>query len=284
MDSSEPATPSQATSWDPNLMSQLIANHDYSHVDTLMREFLDHRRNPEAVDWMLAMARKGHVPLLYHAVRNSAKVSSGRVMGTEEFMMTFRWYIFLLLRCAQDVVALSIIHGHTARHDVFILFRDKIFSWLTSQFPVAQWPALRTIVHDVLAFDCIRDAELLPSPVWTLACSPFATAFFLRIGAHITFGNPAPVLVKACERTIVPINDERRNVTRAFAHIVEDMTWQGITSLASNIFISSGAVSDLHELTRPLQQQPSDSHNNPGTRQTPTTKPRRPTPDGDSTR
>jgi hypothetical protein len=255
---------SESGVWDDTVANALLSSHDYRGLDALLREHVDKLRSPEAVDWLHTKAYDGDVIVIYHLVRNMAKCSvpssascggSGsagnapalgliRVLSGEEFRSCFQWYLFLLLRIAQDMLSLSVIQGTTPSAALFAAFRDKIGTWLRNQFPEPRWPALGNVAEIVRrGMVCCSDVTMLPLPVWVLTCSrSFASSYF-NIGSTLYFENPTPALIDACKRTISPLNVERERIRNAFFTLVREITWQGLAGLNVSAFITPPAYS-----------------------------------------
>jgi hypothetical protein len=254
---------SESGVWDDAVANSLLSAHDYRSLDALIREHVDKLRSPEAVDWLFHKAYDGDVIVIYHLIRNLAKCSvpaaaathssgsSGaaslgliRVLSGDEFRACFQWYLFLLLRIAQDMLSLSVIQGTTPSAALFAAFRDKIGGWLRNQFPESRWPALGNVAEMVRrGMVCCSDVTLLPLPVWVLTCSrSFASSYF-NIGSALYFENPTTALIDACKRTISPLNVERERIRNAFFTLVREITWQGLAGLNVSAFITPPAYS-----------------------------------------
>jgi hypothetical protein len=264
-----------AANWDEKAADTMLAAHEYRQLDASLRLFIDVHRHAEAVDWVEKRAAEGHVPVLYHAVRNLLKVSSGgvcRVMGSAEFRRSFGLAMLLLLRCAQDVISVAVVQGQAPRLATFNLIRDKVFGWIASQFPPNRWPPLREVVRDLQRGEAELsrgpqrgEAELsrgpqrgegvprwaegmakpgtfasstsYPLPVWVLGCAPGAVAAYLGIGSHLCFDNPSPKSISACDKTRVPIDEERERVAGLFFPMVGGMSWEGVMGLGASAFL-----------------------------------------------
>lgn len=49
-------------SWDASAADGMLAAHELSQLDALLRHWINTARSPEAVDWVDARAEEGHVP------------------------------------------------------------------------------------------------------------------------------------------------------------------------------------------------------------------------------
>jgi hypothetical protein len=221
--------------WDGAAADAMLAAHEFRQLDALLRCWIDGARSHEAVDWVDARAEEGHVPVLYHAVRNLAKGGRGGALGGAEFRRVFRLALMLLVRAAQDVLAISVVQGQPPRASTFAILRDKAFGWLTAQFPVARWPPLGEVLEDV--------ARALPAapplPAWVLASGPGLMTAYLHLGAHIAFDNPSDKAVAACEKTRIPLDEERSRVAGTFFAMVGGMSWEGVTAMAVSAFLGN---------------------------------------------
>jgi hypothetical protein len=164
--------------------------------------------------------------MLYLAIRNMAKTAQGPVLDSETFRRVFVWYVFLLLRVAQDQIAMQRTHGQRPKHDMYVILRDKIVFWL-SHFHPSMWPSLSDVVEDVRRLPGVQNPQTLPPPAWLMYASPSKSMRF-GIGAHVDFRSPLPEKLNACTRTKDQIDAERRKVTDTFLRIVENMKWIGL--------------------------------------------------------
>jgi hypothetical protein len=221
--------------WDGAAADAMLAAHEFRQLDALLRAWIDGARSHEAVDWVDARAEEGHVPVLYHAVRNLAKGGRGGALGGAEFRRVFRLALLLLVRAAQDVLAISLVQGQPPRAATFGILRDKAFGWLAAQFPVARWPPLAEVLDEVAR--ALPDAP--PLPAWVLASGPGIMSAYLHIGAHIVFDNPSDKAVGACQKTRVPLDEERARVAATFFAMVGGMSWEGVTAMAVSAFLGS---------------------------------------------
>lgn len=221
--------------WDGAAADAMLAAHEFRQLDALLRAWIDGARSHEAVDWVDARAEEGHVPVLYHAVRNLAKGGRGGALGGAEFRRVFRLALLLLVRAAQDVLAISLVQGQPPRAATFSILRDKAFGWLAAQFPVARWPPLAEVLDEVAR--ALPDAP--PLPAWVLASGPGIMSAYLHIGAHIVFDNPSDKAVGACQKTRIPLDEERSRVAATFFAMVGGMSWEGVTAMAVSAFLGS---------------------------------------------
>ena len=260
-----------AANWDEKAADKMLLSHEYRQLDALLRQFIDVHRHAETVDWVERRAAEGHVPVLYHAVRNMLKVSGSgvcRVMGSAEFRRSFSLAMYLLLRSAQDVIAVAVVQGQAPRLATFSLLRDKVFGWIGSQFPPSRWPPLREVVAEVrriehahrqphshcssqpllsspqlrglpmgVAGSLLPTGASVPLPVWVLGCAPGAVTSYLGLGAHLNFDNPSPKAVSACDKTRVPIDEERSRVAGLFFPMIGGMSWEGVMGLGASAFL-----------------------------------------------
>jgi hypothetical protein len=228
--------------WDSSKADTLLRSFEFSVLDKLLRESLDVYRHCECVDWMSAKAEQGHVIVLYHVVRNSSKFSSSasyRTMSTAEFNLTFRNFLLLLLRTVQDAVSVAIIMGQTPRQDIYELFRNKIYSWLASQYHESRWPDFSETLTHVAESQCATRIDVLPLPVWILSTNPGTfTSLPIQFSHAIHFSTPEHKIIEACTRTIVPINEERTRVTHTFLQLLKSITWTGLKGIAISAFQS----------------------------------------------
>jgi hypothetical protein len=233
--------------WDGAAADAMLASHEFKQLDALLRSWIDVARSHEAVDWVDRRAEEGHVPVLYHAIRNLAKggsiarTSGGRVMSGSEFRRAFRLALLLLVRAAQDILSIAVVQGQSPRSATFALLRDKVFGWLGAQFPVARWPSLTETLQEVARVVSPTSGPL-PLPTWVLSASPSFASAYLSIGTHMHFDNPSDKAVAACEKTRVPLDEERGRVAAAFMGMVSGMSWEGVTGMAVSAFLS-GATS-----------------------------------------
>jgi len=227
--------------WDGPAADAMLDAHEYRQLDALLRSWIDGARSHEAVDWVDRRAEEGHVPLIYHAARNLAKGGSGgRVMNGTEFRRAFRLALMLLVRSAQDVLSIAVVQGQAPRAPVFSMLRDKVFGWLSEQFPLSRWPPL----CDVLAEVERGMPAVLPLPAWVLSAGPGFAATYLHLGAYLGFENPSDKTVAACEKTRVPLDEERARVGHAFFTMLGGMSWEGVTGIGVSAFLA-GAGSPL---------------------------------------
>jgi len=221
--------------WDGAAADAMLAAHEFRQLDALLRAWIDGARSHEAVDWVDARAEEGHVPVLYHAVRNLAKGGRGGALGGAEFRRVFRLALLLMVRAAQDVLSISVVQGQPPRAATFAILRDKAFGWLTAQFPIARWPPLGEVLDDV--------SRALPAapplPAWVLASGPGLMTAYLHLGAHIAFDNPSDKAVAACEKTRIPLDEERTRVAATFFAMVGGMSWEGVTAMAVSAFLGT---------------------------------------------
>lgn len=212
-------------SWSSGAMDRMLALQDFRQIVPAARHFVDDLRDPVAVDWVLTHADEGHVPLLYLAIRNAAKVQAGTVLESAAFRRIFVWFVYMLLRVAQDHLATVRAHGQQPRHDVYVMLRDKVAVWL-AQFPAAQWPPLRTVLAEVAALPGVTSPDTLPPPAWLVFTGP-GQAMRMGLGAHIDFKSPLPEKLDACACTKTQIDAVRAQVARTFVAIVTNMQWSG---------------------------------------------------------
>jgi hypothetical protein len=238
--------------WDGPAADAMLDAHEYRQLDALLRSWIDGARSHEAVDWVDRRAEEGHVPLIYHAARNLAKGGSGgRVMNGAEFRRAFRLALMLLVRSAQDVLSIAVVQGQAPRAPVFSMLRDKVFGWLSEQFPLSRWPPL----CDVLAEVERGMPAVLPLPAWVLSAGPGFAATYLHLGAYLGFENPSDKTVAACEKTRVPLDEERARVGHAFFTMLGGMSWEGVTGIGVSAFLAGAGsplatASEAKELTR----------------------------------
>lgn len=228
--------------WDAGAADALLAAHELQPLDAMLRHWINVARNPDAVDWVDARAEQGHVPVLYHAVRNLAKGSAlggGRVMGCADFRRAFRLTLFLLMRSAQDVLSVAIVQGKAPNASVFAMMRDKAFGWLLAQFSVARWPPLAEVVAELES--ALHRTSALPLPAWALSSSPGFMAMALSVGAHINFTNPTDKAIAACEKTRVPIDVERTRIAGTFFGMLRDMSWEGLLHIDVAAFLGNSS-------------------------------------------
>jgi hypothetical protein len=225
--------------WDGSAADAMLAAHELRQLDALLRAWIDGARSHEAVDWVDARAEEGHVPVLYHAVRNLAKGGRGGALGGAEFRRAFRLALLLLVRAAQDVLAISVVQGQPPRAATFDLLRDKVFGWLAGQFPVSRWPPLADVLAEVVGWQSA--AGRLPLPAWVLSSGPSLLTTYLHVGAHLAFDNPSDKTVAACEKTRVPLDDERARVAATFFAMIGGMSWEGVTAMAVSAFLGATA-------------------------------------------
>ena len=237
--------------WDGAAADAMLGAHEYRQLDALLRSWIDGARSHEAVDWVDRRAEEGHVPLVYHAARNLAKggggggggiggarsYGGGRVMGGVEFRRAFRLALLLLLRAAQDILSIAVVQGQPPRAATFALLRDKVFGWLGAQFPVSRWPPLSDVLAEVSR--CLPRSP--PLPAWVLASGPGFATTYLHLGAHLGFDNPSDKAVAACEKTLVPLNEERARVAAAFVAMVDGMSWEGVMGMGVSAFLCGGS-------------------------------------------
>lgn len=232
--------------WDAGAADAMLEAHELDALDALLRHWINVCRNPDAVDWVDARAEQGHVPALYHAVRNLAKGGggggaggsgggAGRVMGGADFRRAFRLTVYLLLRAAQDILSVAIVQGKAPNAATFALLRDKVFGWLVAQFPVARWPPLPEVLADVSRQ--VAQTKRAPLPAWALSASPGLMVMTLHVGAHLAFGNPSDKAIAACEKTRVPLDTERTRIANTFLGMAADMSWEGLRSLDVAAFL-----------------------------------------------
>jgi hypothetical protein len=231
--------PSMPDTWDGTAADAMLEAHEYRQLDALLRSWIDGARSHEAVDWVDRRAEEGHVTLIYHAARNLAKGGSGgRVMNGAEFRRAFRLALMLLVRAAQDVLSVAVVQGQSPRAAVFAMLRDKVFGWLGEQFPMSRWPPLAELLADVQAR---VDASCpLPLPTWVLSTGPGFAAAYLHLGAHLGFENPSDKAVAACDKTRVPLDEERRRVAQAFFSMLGGMSWEGVVGIGVSAFLARG--------------------------------------------
>lgn len=245
--------------WDGAAADAMLAAHEFRQLDALLRCWIDGARSHEAVDWVDARAEEGHVPVLYHAVRNLAKGGRGGALGGAEFRRVFRLALMLLVRAAQDVLAISVVQGQPPRASTFAILRDKAFGWLTAQFPVARWPPLGEVLEDV--------ARALPAapplPAWVLASGPGLMTAYLHLGAHIAFDNPSDKAVAACEKTRIPLDEERSRVAGTFFAMVGGMSWEGVTAMAVSAFLGTTSHGTPHAASAACAAAPSSRSPSP---------------------
>lgn len=231
--------------WDAAAADAMLAGHELEQLDALLRHWINAARNPDAVDWVDARAEQGHVPVLYHAVRNLAKggpMGGGRVMGGADFRRAFRLTVFMLLRAAQDVLSVAIVQGKSPNAPTFALLRDKAFGWLASQFPIARWPPLPDVLAEVARMPTVS-TTCAPLPVWALSAAPGIAASYLHLGAHIAFHNPSHKAIAACDKTRVPLDTERMRIAATFMGMAADMSWEGLLTLEVTAFLGAAAHS-----------------------------------------
>jgi hypothetical protein len=239
--------------WDAGAADALLDAHELEPLDALLRHWINVARNPDAVDWVDARAEQGHVPALYHAVRNLAKgggacgggpfctgSGGGRVMGSADFRRAFRLTVYMLLRAAQDVLSVAIVQGKAPNAATFALLRDKAFGWLAAQFPVARWPPLAEVLAEVSRQ--VSATQEPPLPAWALSASPGLMVLTMHVGAHLAFRNPSDKAIAACDKTRVPLDTERARIAATFLGMAADMSWEGLRSLEVAAFLGGAGA------------------------------------------
>ena len=179
--------------------------------------------------------------------------SGCRVMGSAEFRRAFCLGVWLLLRCAQDVLAVAAVQGASARGVVYEMMRDKLFGWLLAQFPLSRFPPLARVLADVRELHLSSRSAARASATWCFRTGPSASARFLPWGSHIAFGDPGPQLSAACTRVSTAIAEERERVADlALRRLLPSLTWEALAAAPLSIFLGT----DPPPLAPPLAPPP----------------------------
>lgn len=167
--------------------------------------------------------------------------SGCRVMGSGEFRRAFALGVWLLLRCAQDVLAVAAVQGEPPGRGavVFAMMRDKLLGWLLAQFPLSRFPPLRDVLRDVARLHESSSGASRASATWCFRTGPSAAARYLPWGSHIAFGDPGPQLSSACARIAGAIAEERTRVAELALRLLGSLTWEGLAAAPLSLFLSS---------------------------------------------
>jgi len=165
--------------------------------------------------------------------------SGCRVMGSAEFRRSFALGVWLLVRCAQDVLAVAAVQGEVPVRGavVYSMIRDKLFGWLLAQFPLSRFPALSDVLRDVRLLHEQSDGARAASATWCFRTGPSASARYLPWGAHIAFGDPGPHLSAACTRVSGAIAEERARVADLALRLLSSLTWEALSSAPLSLFL-----------------------------------------------
>jgi hypothetical protein len=172
---------------------------------------------------------------------SSSAWSGCRVMGSSELRRAFALGVWLLLRCAQDVLAVAAVQGEPPGRGavVFAMMRDKLLGWLLAQFPLSRFPPLRDVLRDVRRLHEASSGAARASATWCFRTGPSASARYLPWGTHIAFGDPGPQLASACARIAGAIAEERARVAELALALLGSLTWEGLAAAPLSLFLSS---------------------------------------------
>lgn len=227
-------SPPECWEWERN-SHQLSSFERYSSILPNLRRHLDTPtlRSPDAVSWMQEYAKRGHVPLAVHTIRNICKVPIGRVADLEDLNRCFVMFLIVLMRTLQDISTMRTL-GYPVDEEVFIVLRDKCSGWIKHGFYKQHWPSLKETVEILEGMDLVQNQETIenfPSPYWILYCKRGVTS--VLGGSHITFETPPTTSITSWKTGhTFELTENAKTGTQHRCKVTQDVlrVWNGIRS------------------------------------------------------